>query len=799
MKKLFLLAALVSCTLLSAVLPEEQIIASSPGGAFLVGEKISFTNNGKQDFAFDVIAFPDKNIPCSGTIQPGKTVTLKTLPPGYYCLQDKSNAEFAVRFAVVSDPAKKPCNPESFFALDGALSSLVPEKNEQLAIELARRSGTRFIRERGPRFGRVEKEKDIIDYSEPLRQIGGFNKAGIQVLSMYHAAPAWSRPERPDEKLPDDLFALYHFSRRTAAKFKDYCPAFEFWNETDYMTPISAWDFASALKAASLGYKAGFPGAKVMNGGFAINAGEQKYHHILMENDIANYLDIISLHCYGGISQYKGIMRRNFAFLDKYNANHLDIWYTETGCRAEGKGHKPFRDSKRLKEHSFSQEMLVSEFLVKQMTTAQYYGVDRNFFFSIYPCNESNGAKVWGLTRYQTLQVKAGYTAFSTLNKTLSYAVPQGKINDLPENTTGFLYKQKDNSYTALVWAISKNDTREHEEDIPYDNNKKPFTLPVKILAAKSIFGTPIEVKNNSIALGRLPVYLTVSKPLPCTALPGGRKPAGPAKKLDKSIVYQVVFSPALEIGQESGPWKSRPSQIARFKAEQARLRLYVYNFSNEIKTGTVKLSGCRVNGLPDEAFSIEPMSKKCFVLILAPEKKKGTVQITGKFGNLETGKLSFPFTAEKISNAAMPLYLAADAPKWTKMSSGVCTVSDDKANWSLKVRSVFGEKTKDKWCHPFISPNIPNVPGGKLSLEFAVDSNIAEISSARVVIYYNDSGRQDFQFALPEKAGSFKRLNFTLSRKPNAKKITKISVGANIKGRELEYRVRDLKIIPEK
>ena len=799
MKKWFSLCCIVLGGVLSAALPEEVIRASAPGGLFLENEKIVFTNSGKTAFDFDVIAFPDENKCASGVIQPGEKLTLTQLPRGYYCLQDKKNADFSVRFAVVADPGKKPNNPDGFFALDAALSSLIPEKNEVTAIEIARRSGTRFIRERGPRFGRVEKEKDVIDYSAPLRRVSRFNNAGIKVLNMYHSAPAWSKADRPGNQIPDDLFALYNYSLRTAAKFKDRCPAYEFWNETDYKSPESAWDFVSALKAASLGYKAGDGKALMLNGGFAINPGEQKYHHVIMENGMAEYLDVLSVHCYGGISQYNGIMKRNYEFLDKHNANHLKIWYTETGCRAEGKGKVVFRDSKRMKEHSFNQEMLVSEFLVKQMTTTQFYGADRNFYFSLYPCNEENGAKVWGLTRLDTLQVKAGLVAFSTLINRFSWAKQLGKITGLPEKTSGFLYKQQDGSYTALVWTISQNDTRLHEENIAYDKDKIPFTLPgSRILAANSIFGTPLEVKNNTIQLGRLPVYLTIDKPLTVVTAENRKKAVRAVAKKDKTIVYQAIFAPGLEVGQEDGPWKSRPSQIARFTADRAKIKLYVYNFSNKEKRGFIQLIGCRAAGFPDKEFTLEPMSKKLFLVELAPQTKQGKITVSGKFNGLPTTKLVIPFAAGKISDAPMSILLPDTPEGWNRMASGSCSISADRANWALQVKTVFGEKTKDKWCYPFIRPNVSDHKNGKLTFEIAIDSDFKDLT-ARTLITYGNDAKQDALLVLPQQQGVFKRQTITLSRKPGTEKIVRIAIGANSKAKELQYRIRDIKIIPGK
>ena len=798
MKRLYIFTLLLSAAVLFGALPEEIIISSAPGGLFLVGEELCFKNTGNEDLVYEVVRYPETAKCAEGVIKSGAKTILTPLPRGYYVLRKKENTDFAVRFAVVKDPAATPCNPESFFALDAALSALVPQEDTEKAVEIARRSGTRFIRERGPRFGRVEKERDVIDYSHALFIEKLFNKAGIKVLSMYHSAPAWSRNERPANRIPDDLFALYNFSKRTAEKVKQYCPAFEFWNEMDYKGPDSAWDYAAAMKAASLGYKAGFPEAKVMNGGFAINAGRQKYHHILMQNSMAEYLDILSLHCYGGISQYCGIMKNNFKFLDKYNAGHLKIWYTETGCRSEGKGKRSYRNSKVKKEHTFEQEMIVSEFLVKQMTTAQFYGVDRNFYFSIYPCNEEKGAKVWGLTHNGSLQVKAGLAAFSTLINNLSYAKMLGAAKQLPENMRGFVYTHADGTCTLLIWQISLNDTRLHEENIASNfSSKTTYTPPVNVISAENIFGTPLDIKNNSVEVGTLPVYIRIAKPIAVKTAENTKKAVRPKTELDKTIVYQAIFSPEISVEKEKGPWKSTPSQIAKFHDSSARIKLVVYNFSNRIKTGNITISGCRSYGLSDEDFSIEPKSKKVFIVRLAPDSKQGTVVVSGKFNGLETGKLSFPFKAGKTGGTLKHIQLPDDAGSWKMRSSGSGYITSVQSEWCLDIKSTFSEQTKDRWCYPYCKVNnIP--PKGKIAFEIAVDTPVDELKNTLVLLHHANGKYRDIKFKTNNMAGKFQTVELPYSQLNNGNGVKRISIGVNTAGEKVSYRVRNIRIIPQ-
>ena len=81
------------------------------------------------------------------------TLTLPQLPNGYYTLEvssDKASFAGSRSFAVVPDPAKRPANPEMFFAIDSGQSWLArpdaanfrqPPNAYEVAAKAARRLG----------------------------------------------------------------------------------------------------------------------------------------------------------------------------------------------------------------------------------------------------------------------------------------------------------------------------------------------------------------------------------------------------------------------------------------------------------------------------------------------------------------------------------------------------------------------------------------------------------------------------------------------------------------------------------
>ncbi len=790
-----------------AAYPEELLAPSVPGGAFLTGEVLAFSNTARAAYTYEVLRQPGGEQVFSGSLGAEESLTLGALPKGYYILRARTAPEsepIDIRFAVLADPAGSPVTADSFFALDAPLSVLVHHRHAEKAVEIARRSGVKFIRERNPIWHRVEPKRDEIDYGIFARHLALFAAADIRVLSMYHTSPAWSRPLRPDKKMPDDLFALYAYSKRISSAFGDICPAFEFWNEMDFGGVDSAWDYAACLKAASLGYKAGRPGAKVLNGGFAIEAGDLTYHHVLMENGIGNYLDVLSLHSYGGIAGYPGFLRKATEFLGKYRCGHIPVWYTETGSRAEGKGQ--LEHDGKLKEHTLPQELLVAEFLVKQMIAAQFCGAERDFFFSLYPCNEEGGAKVWGLTRRDTLEVKAGYVAFAALNRELGAAQLLGRAAGLPAGTTGFLYRHPDRTHTLVVWRESAIDHRRHEEGLQLGKDQTvAVSFPVAGTAsAIDVFSTPVELKSSggqvSFDLGRMPVYLRGAAPRqtePPRAVRTEKTGTGAAQS-DKTIVFQAVFSSAIEIVAEEGPWKSKPCQLARFTAAHGQLSLFVYNFSNEAKTGTFTVAGADASGVPEQEFHLEPMSKKEFRLRLAPVEAGGRIIIQGRFGGRETTSLIIPFEVEGAKAEGRKMPLDRDGA-WRLLSSGKATVQKLAGEDGLEFRTGFTSQVKDRWSYPEYSllPAEALKEGDEISFELALDSPPEDLKFMQLLALFHEGGRQDFKIPLPAQTGQYTLVRISLKGFHRADKVRAIAVGGNLKSGEVfSYRIRNLMIV---
>lgn len=778
-----------------AAQPEEILRPVAPGGAFLTGEELRFDATVPENFKWELLAFPELRSIRTGTAEGDAPLILAPLPNGYYILRITAGD---IRFAVLPDPEKSRTTAESFFALDAPLAVLVKPADAEKAVEIARRSGVKFIRERSPSWAATEKERGKVDFGRFDRNATLFAKSDIQVLSMYHNSPDWSRPLRPDNRMPDDLMALYKYSRMAAAFFKGRFPAFEYWNESDYSGVDSVWDYAACLKAASLGYRAGNPDAKILNGGFAIEAGDLPYHHVLMKNGAGYYFDILSLHSYGAISRYPLFLKKAFHFLEQYGCGDKPVWYTETGCRAEGRGAAPF--NRHLKEHTLDQELIVAEFLVKQMISAQFCGAEHNFFFSLYPCNEEGGAKVWGLTRRDTLAVKAGFVAFATLISELGNAELEGELKDLPPKFTGYAYRQPDGSRTLVVWRLSENDRRVHEEGLKFDGDAgEPFPLSGnEICSAVNLFGTPIP--SQKLVVGRLPVYIRNAPAMAVTSPERRNGMRIPLPEVDRTIVFQLILPPEVGIVAEEGPWKSKPRQRADFKREYCDAKLRIYNFSDQAKQGSFEVAGAEWHTAGSaKTFRIGPMDKCEFDLRLSPSETRGDIIITGRFDGRDCTPLLMPFRTKKAGESVPEPLLLSNSRRWRAISAGKLKIVPCPEENSLEFQTLFDDTVADCWSYPRYSLEKEKSleQAAEIAFELALDSERDNVKRMLLLAHFKLGGKQDFQIPLPEEIGVFTEVRIPLDKLRTPEHVTAISLGGNLtSGRRLAYRVRNLRII---
>ena len=99
---------------------------------------------------------------------------------------------------------------------------------------------------------------------------------------------------------PEDILTAYHFTKKAAEQFKNEIQVWEAWNEPELLgfNKEAPWEYASMMKAAYLGFKAGAPDHPVTNGSYCLDPAANEFAYAAFRNDLADYADIFNFHNY---------------------------------------------------------------------------------------------------------------------------------------------------------------------------------------------------------------------------------------------------------------------------------------------------------------------------------------------------------------------------------------------------------------------------------------------------------------------------------------------------------------------
>ncbi|MDI9400749.1 MAG: hypothetical protein QM428_02300 [Verrucomicrobiota bacterium] len=740
------------------------------------------------------------------------TLELNPLPTGYYQLflsSEKDSFEGFGSFTIVADPATRARNPDTYFAMDTAQSWLARLKADnsrfpgpafEVVSEAVRRAGLEIIRER-LRWADVEPEPGQYQWGDYELNARLLQERGVQILGMYHDAPNWAKSHT--RHLPGDLLAAHRFAKQLAQTFQGKMSAWEFWNEPDIaFTSEGAWDFASAMKAAYLGFKAADPDMPVVLGGIA-HSPLPAYTGILMENDLGNYMDIFAVHTYYPLHDFPGIMQNVRKFMKKYEIAEMPLWFTENGSHAEGHGRQ---DSYMpgLKAHSPEQELLVAEYLPKSMIYLQSMGVDRNFFFVFCPYNEQAGAKDWGLMRHD-YSLKPSYAALATLTENVGLATYEGTL-DIGEGMRAFLYRQKDNSQTLAYWSLSELDTEPNGPERSLDNlHERSFSLTLpegieKVYHGRDCAGLPFEQKAEAgkltLSASRFPFYINGLSGLTPTqkAETCSEKPQTIPLKTNPAL--QVVYRTELGEAFKMAPSKDRVEVLT----EEAAFKLQIYNFSAETQRGQIEISGGKTSQLPPE-ITLPPMSKTELELTFSPEFEKGsfetTLQITGKWNGYPSSKLLIPVLQLERALAdtrRTPLPHGMNPEKWRANSSGSMKIAYDETESALTFQTSYPPNV-DRWSYPAFPLDASQLELENVrAISFEIKSSTAEISQAFLIPVLQ--GRMLYLHYDKPTTRWEQKVIFLNEDTFDPSTIQEIQIGFNPTVDEVSWSLRNLKLI---
>ena len=779
--------------------------ATAPGAAYIQGEALNFNilSEAKRPLNWTLSDWHGNKLQSGVAAKEQAVLTVASLPCGYYRLhlQDENGmTENACTFAVVPDPAKRVRNPETYFAIDSA-QSLFGEKSAEELTEIIARAGLDIIRDRLS-WKRVNPRKGKYDWNRYMLNARLLQEKGIAVCNTYHDAPNWTK--KYSRTLPDDLLDCYRFAEKATQAFQGKVTAWEFWNEEDIQFCMeSAWDYAAAMKAAYLGFKAGNRKIPVALGSFS-NPRLPNYCHVILQNGVRDYFDIFNVHIYEALKDYPELMAGICKYQEQHQFPERPLWLTENGCRMEGFGASE-SGKPGVKAHSPEQELVVAEFLAKSMMTLQAMGAKRNFFFSLIPHREDEGRKDWGLLRLD-FTVKPAYAAFVNMKHQLDHAQVAGTFSPA-EGVQAIVYIQPDGSQTLVYWSLSEIDKGENR----YFNNGHPFgdlaerpfsiSVPDATFCGTDVFGTPFEQKAAGGVLQlkatRMPAYLNGLRGLtPRRTAAVSAKTAGTPQTTahDRTVIFRTVLSDDFEL--------SVTKDCVDVKKDGAAWKLQVWNLSDQPKDGIVSIGGCAVSGLPGKV-TVAPFGMTELPLTLN-SPAIGTMKISGKFNGKDVSSLVMPMTnmRKMIASGKAAVFKGMDQPeRWRANSSGKMKITYDNAEKAIRFETVFPPTVSDFWTYPEFrlldTESFKNVYGIAFELKVDQPEKVSQMVLMQVSHTQKEHGSYvGRKFTVPKTSGWEERIVTLDTTSSSTDGIRMLRIGLNTSASEITCWLRNVKII---
>jgi len=786
------------CTIVIGALAAAGAYAAAPGGVYQSGEALSFAAPVGSSY---IVKDWRGNVIRSGQTPAAGELTLPSLPNGYYLLQTGENQE-PKSFMIV--PANYPHNPDSYFAMDTAQSWLgrpdpknprFPGEGFTAISDILQRTGTQNVRERLS-WNEIEAAPGQFDGKQYLFNHNLLKARNIGVLGMYHSAPKWAKVNT--QLVPDDLLAVYHFGKTISQKF-DAMTAWEFWNEEDIdFSKEGVWDYAAALKAASLGYKAGNPKAAVLIGGLANSMPLANYANEVMKNGIADYIDVFNIHTYRTLMDQPATIKDVDEFMARHQIADKKLYITEIGSLAEGSGRV---DSYMpgIRAHSPEQELLMTEYLPKTLIQMQSLGVDRSYFFVIAPYNEQNGSKDWGLLR-RDYTAKPALAAFATLNSQLGAAKYLGSLT-LGNDIRGFLYQQPDGKQTLAFWTATEFDNAPQNPAVKLDNfREKSFSInaPDGEYTLVDAVGTPQTVKsvNGKLVLtserfvrfvnglsGLAPQIAAKVRPAPVkTALE------------DKTVIFQLRLSNEFKV--------SPNKEYAELAAIPGKAVLTVYNLSHAAKTGTIQISGATTD-YDGKTINVGPFAKTEIPLVITPVIPDGSymssVTVNGKFNDKTVSPLSLVICdGAKMLRETRKVALSNtnDPVNWRKNAAGPMSVDFVAADNAVHFKVKFPENI-DRWIYPEYTLQLPQESmRGAVGLAFEIKATPGGKAAKKAIVMAVMTDKTVYLPFQVNGDGWEEKVLMFAGAIDDPDKIRVLRIGLNPSVAEIEYSIRNVKVL---
>ena len=828
MKRLRILCGFL-CALCVEFTASAGVVLDAPGHVVVEGEATT-VRGGEPGAAFTIVDWLGWAVDGAGGVFGNDgAAALPPLPTGYYRIvavdAGGDSKRTTASLAVVSPPSRgaggaaprRLSAPGGFLAADtGPIwptargeAFLCPWNGgdaQRTLADLIWLCGIRHVRDRlSP--GAVMQKPDSFGGSYFLRNAELFAERGIGVCDTYSDAPAWTALRK---KMPTDLAALRGMCERLAAEFGGRMEAWEFWNEPDIgFAPGPVWDYAAAMKAAYLGYKAGRRDAVALSGALCTSPGSP-YWETLFANDAAKFTDAFNFHTYAPIAAYKGRFAEVRRFMEKNGMGDRALWLTEVGTEAEGvatdKSAMP-----QFKAHTPEQELVVAEVCPKALMSLQMEGVARAYWFIFGAYGERDGAKDWGMLRRDGT-VKPVFASLATIVRELGNSRLLGEL-DAGKSARAYLYEQPDGSQTVAFWAESPVDTVTGEchsaapvppvtvrLPLPESTASAPGDTPRRRFRLSDMCGTVSTVTSADGVLAleatRFPQYVSGLSGLAALkpAIQPGRL-GTPAQEPDEDLSVIV----RVELDEDDWSITRNKTRAVPRRGDGGRLRVVVWNLGDTAKTGTVEVAGGHLAGLPARPFALgprgtPPVAFDCAFQPLDDGVFDPSLVLRGVFNGKRGSRICVPVWLEERFFAGCeetPLeWRNIDA--WRRNdSAGRSMVSWDESEEALRFDWEWLDG-KGRWAYPYYHLADGETLAGARVLSFEVKSSQDKLendfSRAYVML-----GGGELPFQPPN--GNWERRYVELPAQ-GLEAVREFRLGANPNGRKVRFWLRNISIM---
>lgn len=739
------------------------------------------------------------------------------LPRGYYFVQARgavTNMQ-EVTFCLVADPSTRLYPRDSFFGVDAALSWVCApnsyavnwygEDSYAACLDLIRLAGIPHVRERLS-WREVSKQPGVYDWGKYLKNAKLARERGLIVSGMFHDAASYADVMK---KGPKDLLAVYRFSRDAAQVFGEAMGDWEFWNEPDIgFFPEPVWDYMSAQKAAYLGFKAANPKMPVLNGAVCKWACTA-YVDALFSNELAKYSDVFNFHTYREIAAYSTHMAQVCACLERAGVKGRAVWLTEYGTNLEGlsvgEGLK-----RGAKAHSYEQEMVLAEVYTKATTLMQMLGVSRGYWFVFGAYNERDGAKDWGVQRRDG-SVKPIYLAMATATEYLADAKIEGEIR-VAEGVRAFVFRHRDGRQCLVSWAETPCDTVLGQDGVSLKNMGMDFGRAFSVAAKDGTYTaadwcgvkSSVRAEGGRLALtaDRYASFVDGLSGLcpDVSVIDTGRiGRIEPVADEDLSVVLRAEFS-TNDFQVVSG------KTAVEMSGNRGRVKLIFWNLSDEPKTGTVRVDGAMLEGLPTEIILPPMRASEVKATLVYTNGASSAVRtyFWGVFKGKRTSRLSAFVRSEKrfYDRCTMTELGQEGVSYWMRNDSASRTkITWDEREHAVRFDCEWDDSRVDRWFYPthlFKDRAESFDRAVELDFEVKMESNKMENDVAcSQVMFIADKGKGGNAYYLPPNDNWEKR-KVELSDPsgcPRHEGLAGFRVGCNPKGTRMTFWMRNFRL----